>query len=133
MKTLKSVSMPSTGFYLFLPFGALCCKGAHDVSMPSTGFYLFLQTLQRLPIFSYYVSMPSTGFYLFLQTLQRLPIFSYYVSMPSTGFYLFLLVDSIHCYPSCSMCQCPQRASTYFFSTLPEPLILLSSGEVFCK
>ena len=31
------------------------------------------------------------------------------------------------------LCQCPQRASTYFFSTLPEPLILLSSGEVFCK
>lgn len=36
-------------------------------------------------------------------------------------------------YKAFKSCQCPQRASTYFFSTLPEPLILLSSGEVFCK
>ena len=35
--------------------------------------------------------------------------------MPSTGFYLFLLGRPIHYVPGTWLCQCPQRASTYFF------------------
>ena len=39
----NSVSMPSTGFYLFLRILLLFLKSKENVSMPSTGFYLFLQ------------------------------------------------------------------------------------------
>ena len=37
------------------------------------------------------------------------------VSMPSTGFYLFLLIVNLEKDKSGGLCQCPQRASTYFF------------------
>ena len=37
------------------------------------------------------------------------------VSMPSTGFYLFLPNNRSECQSSKTKCQCPQRASTYFF------------------
>ena len=151
--------MPSTGFYLFLLENDITTVCKFMVSMPSTGFYLFLPG-ESGPIIKQYsgvnalnglllissnynynlsstskiVSMPSTGFYLFLPLLNFWKTAIHNVSMPSTGFYLFL-----HNLKKCSTktqhikCQCPQRASTYFFSTLPEPLILLSSGEVFCK
>ena len=35
--------------------------------------------------------------------------------MPSTGFYLFLPLDGWKMLKTINMCQCPQRASTYFF------------------
>ena len=72
--------------------------------------------------------MPSTGFYLFLLlfVFRSKPCCS--VSMPSTGFYLFLLTyEDIK--ESCSkMCQCPQRASTYFFTQIVAVLIDLGIG-----
>ena len=62
------------------------------------------------------VSMPSTGFYLFLH-MGLHPFLRYRrVSMPSTGFYLFLLSDDQVRANLTAKCQCPQRASTYFFS-----------------
>ena len=63
----------------------------HMVSMPSTGFYLFLRRHDRICAYRYPVSMPSTGFYLFLRDAFK-----------GTGLYR-------------QVCQCPQRASTYFF------------------
>ena len=36
--------------------------------------------------------------------------------MPSTGFYLFLLSIDVVIAIIATMCQCPQRASTYFFA-----------------
>ena len=147
--------MPSTGFYLFLQQMTTRTIFRISVSMPSTGFYLFLQNSVYMSLKTMNVSMPSTGCYLFLQqttnhryhilqkcvnalnglllissNLQSNYRFLKAVSMPSTGFYLFLPKSRCSSL-SWFMCQCPQRASTYFFSTLPEPLILLSSGEVF--
>ena len=133
--------MPSTGFYLFLPkfFGDRTVE--YNVSMPSTGFYLFLRSLSACTGKGREtVSMPSTGFYLFLRNKgngradQKGS-----VSMPSTGFYLFLLgngnvistyEDGVNALNGLLLisskkprelveqlkpCQCPQRASTYFF------------------
>ena len=48
----------------------------------------------------------------------------YNVSMPSTGFYLFLLKENRK-YIFLQLCQCPQRASTYFFrNSMMQTLIL---------
>ena len=64
----------------------------------------------------YIVSMPSTGFYLFLQLKISICITGRsIVSMPSTGFYLFLRISHNLNSLDRRMCQCPQRASTYFF------------------
>ena len=42
------------------------------VSMPSTGFYLFLHSMQKdVESLKDDVSMPSTGFYLFLQATRK--------------------------------------------------------------
>ena len=60
--------------------------------------------------------MPSTGFYLFLQHKRNNGTDSQCsVSMPSTGFYLFLQIKKSPGGAERGMCQCPQRASTYFF------------------
>ena len=84
--------------------------------MPSTGFYLFLLSENQGCIRSRsIVSMPSTGFYLFLPDADwAAPIWTDDVSMPSTGFYLFLQL-AIGTVTDNLLCQCPQRASTYFF------------------
>ena len=74
------------------------------------------------------MSMPSTGFYLFLQditvTKEQNEELCQCPQRASTYFYLF----------SCNrngltvvLCQCPQRASTYFYGILSEALILLAS------
>ena len=71
---------------------------------------------QYTPTAAKVVSMPSTGFYLFLPKSRHGDHYDdQIVSMPSTGFYLFLRrigswYPHIH-----DLCQCPQRASTYFF------------------
>ena len=49
------------------------------------------------------------------------------VSMPSTGFYSFLLYKRLREHELSRMCQCPQRASTHFYGSLSEALILLAS------
>ena len=59
--------------------------------------------------------MPSTGFYLFLPDIIGGRNMTKQVSMPSTGFYLFLHWYLILVIPFSKQCQCPQRASTYFF------------------
>ena len=133
--------MPSTGFYLFLlrtkemieatieSVNALnglllissntkdiCPTMTENVSMPSTGFYLFLLYKENCTSYINLVSMPSTGFYLFLQHKRNNGTDSQCsVSMPSTGFYLFLQIKKSPGGAERGMCQCPQRASTYFF------------------
>ena len=65
--------------------------GKHnEVSMPSTGFYLFLLITEKEMRRRQMVSMPSTGFYLFLLQMREDISKQVSVSMPSTGFYLFL-------------------------------------------
>ena len=59
--------------------------------------------------------MPSTGFYLFLLRYECLCHLRCTVSMPSTGFYLFLRYLKAKQSKANKLCQCPQRASTYFF------------------
>ena len=63
------------------------------------------------------VSMPSTGFYSFLR-ICRNPFCqgNCFVSMPSTGFYSFLLSKLLKDFVRRDLCQCPQRASTHFYS-----------------
>ena len=133
--------MPSTGFYLFLhsdrgsshrSWNRCQCPqrastyffvetshptNTHYVSMPSTGFYLFLPKKEFENKDFSYVSMPSTGFYLFLQGRYVCTKRFNSVSMPSTGFYLFLLTrkQMVQKMGRNALCQCPQRASTYFF------------------
>ena len=91
--------------------------------------------------------MPSTGFYSFLHFVCRLAGKKGRVSMPSTGFYSFLLAErqtlrqKIQCVNALNglllistkvcltwatmkqMCQCPQRASTHFYSILCDGLL----------
>ena len=116
--------------------------------MPSTGFYLFL-LLHKKPLRHFIESVNALNGLLLISSqnicnLNRILC----VSMPSTGFYLFLLlINQIPFWLSCvnalnglllissleidedyqrvyCMCQCPQRASTYFFSTYfcPQPM-----------
>ena len=138
---LGNVSMPSTGFYSFLQAKGKLITRTRSVSMPSTGFYSFLQRhIEDGRIEICRVSMPSTGFYSFLPWHRSdSNINGCNVSMPSTGFYSFLRrqkpkhqkllmcvnalnglllissLENIVIYPKTRVCQCPQRASTYFF------------------
>ena len=138
---LENVSMPSTGFYLFLPLrgrsGSCIQKTCQCPQRASTYFFYVheinvmafkdcVNALNGLLLISSVllmhmiavtptVSMPSTGFYLFLLSLDGWKTLKAIVSMPSTGFYLFLQVFRLGKNHSYLLCQCPQRASTYFF------------------
>ena len=126
--------MPSTGFYLFLQKDLTIAKQkVNNVSMPSTGFYLFLQKILQTKQQLKTVSMPSTGFYLFLPEARNAAEGKLCGVNALNGLLLISSALQKIFMGGDHVCQCPQRASTYFFSTLPEPLILLSSGEVFCK
>ena len=131
--------MPSTGFYLFLLLhkkplrhfiesvnalnGLLLISSQNIcnlnrilcVSMPSTGFYLFLLLINQIPFWLSCVNALN-GLLLISSDELTIGIFSdLIVSMPSTGFYLFLpqIMDRFGI--RFVLCQCPQRASTYFF------------------
>ena len=83
--------------------------------MPSTGFYLFL-LLHKKPLRHFIESVNALNGLLLISSqnicnLNRILC----VSMPSTGFYLFLPLDGWKMLKTINMCQCPQRASTYFF------------------
>ena len=131
--------MPSTGFYLFLLLhkkplrhfiesvnalnGLLLISSQNIcnlnrilcVSMPSTGFYLFLLLINQIPFWLSCVNALN-GLLLISSDELTIGIFSdLIVSMPSTGFYLFLPLDGWKMLKTINMCQCPQRASTYFF------------------
>ena len=106
--------MPSTGFYLFLLLHKKPLRHFIESVNALNGLLLIssqnICNLNRILC----VSMPSTGFYLFEQSyLTNFTEVS--VSMPSTGFYLFLPLDGWKMLKTINMCQCPQRASTYFF------------------
>ena len=131
--------MPSTGFYLFLLLhkkplrhfiesvnalnGLLLISSQNIcnlnrilcVSMPSTGFYLFLLLINQIPFWLSCVNALN-GLLLIssLGWMENAEDYKY-VSMPSTGFYLFLpqIMDRFGI--RFVLCQCPQRASTYFF------------------
>ena len=137
---MYTVSMPSTGFYSFL-LNVSDMKPAKVVRVNAlNGLLLISSEVQDLcVIFLGNVSMPSTGFYSFLQAKGKLITRTRSVSMPSTGFYSFLRrqkpkhqkllmcvnalnglllissLENIVIYPKTRVCQCPQRASTYFF------------------
>ena len=134
LNRILCVSMPSTGFYLFLllinqiPFWLSCVNALNGLLLISS-----LGWMENAEDYKY-VSMPSTGFYLFLQISKENETWLKKRVNALNG--LLLISSTLAPYSAIIarvLCQCPQRASTYFFSTLPEPLILLSSGEVFCK
>ena len=109
------VSMPSTGFYLFLLKSLVNSDDDIMCQCPQRASTYFFEmngnplTVQRS------VSMPSTGFYLFLPATQKMNgntiVLCQCPQRASTYFFLRTLKTLI-----CrKMCQCPQRASTYFF------------------
>ena len=100
-----------------------------SVSMPSTGFYPFLPCILPEMESRFSVSMPSTGFYPFLQDPDEAFIKAVdFVSMPSTGFYPFLLSPFYDFFTTAMMCQCPQRASIHFY----EKLMKRSKTNTYC-
>ena len=141
LSKLDKVSMPSTGFYLFLqPWrkskekqNTLCqCpqrastyffqvlnelyKAFKSCQCPQRASTYFFKCVERRDRIQKWVSMPSTGFYLFLQgNWYGIKVERFIVSMPSTGFYLFLRRTERNKGIDDTLCQCPQRASTYFF------------------
>ena len=86
--------MPSTGFYLFLLKKDLSANGSGNLCQcpQRASTYFFIPTGSNKNPTGMGVSMPSTGFYLFL---------------PRFNVQVILGLDKL--------CQCPQRASTYFF------------------
>ena len=111
--------MPSTGFYLFLQTKDLIMMiSITTCQCPQRASTYFFRRYFMKNLFRNYVSMPSTGFYLFLRIQRRPQRNKQGVSMPSTGFYLFLLGMKQRWLWVILMCQCPQRASTYFFTVL---------------
>ena len=115
--TNATVSMPSTGFYLFLLRTKEMIEATIESVNALNGLLLISSNTKDIcPTMTENVSMPSTGFYLFLQHKRNNGTDSQCsVSMPSTGFYLFLQIKKSPGGAERGMCQCPQRASTYFF------------------
>ena len=114
------MSMPSTGFYLFLRYiniitrrTLLCVNALNGLLLISSFSRIFGK---KTPISQ--VSMPSTGFYSFLLLSEVLQKRIHSVSMPSTGFYSFLHISQVGRLNEGFVCQCPQRASTHFFGTI---------------
>ena len=111
------MSMPSTGFYLFLrQYGST--ETVDDVvcqcpQRASTYFFDWLVTAAKILLGI--VSMPSTGFYLFLQKevymmkrfLKGVNALNGLLLISSVMLGIIAVVGVV--------CQCPQRASTYFF------------------
>ena len=110
------VSMPSTGFYLFLHVITNFIKTGNPCVNALNGLLLISSDPEDLEEYVHHiVSMPSTGFYLFLPFNISMVKQTVEVSMPSTGFYLFLPTMGYYSLKGNIKCQCPQRASTYFF------------------
>ena len=115
-KTAWGVSMPSTGFYPFLPYYFFYCAEHMLCQCPqraSIHFYkLTDEQLQRIAN-----CVNALNGLLSISTVRSLRDISIIlsVSMPSTGFYPFLQVyDMLGIYRT-KMCQCPQRASIHFY------------------
>ena len=125
--TEVSVSMPSTGFYLFLPLdGWKMLKTINMCQCPQRASTYFFRFPKKMKHGLRNVSMPSTGFYLFLQLWRHIVQLSQeYCVNALNGLLLIssLEIDEDYQRVYC-MCQCPQRASTYFFSTYfcPQPM-----------
>ena len=117
-----SVSMPSTGFYLFLPDHAKATKqAAHGVNALNGLLLISSKTWQNLCVPLSCVNALN-GLLLISSTIKKFDTFvSRNVSMPSTGFYLFLRTSKFVLL-MLVMCQCPQRASTYFFLFEVDPV-----------
>ena len=121
------MSMPSTGFYLFLPLmrdlrrcSLLCVNALNGLLLISSVPNYFtnrhadecVNALNGLLLISSVVP-------------QRDKNVWGIVSMPSTGFYLFLPTATMQAATMNTVCQCPQRASTYFFVTFTCGAILI--------
>ena len=119
LNRILCVSMPSTGFYLFLllinqiPFWLSCVNALN-------GLLLISSDELTIGIFSdLIVSMPSTGFYLFLQISKENETWLKKRVNALNG--LLLISSTLAPYSAIIarvLCQCPQRASTYFFPRL---------------
>ena len=133
--------MPSTGFYLFLPFmdpneppKEIKCQCPQRAS---TYFFCPLNEIlggswlcqcpQRASTYFFANAIHVSFLRVMCQCPQRASTYFFHyeetyihdrncVSMPSTGFYLFLRRKSNISWNICIWCQCPQRASTYFFA-----------------
>ena len=135
------VSMPSTGFYLF-PRGKELSTRSRMKSVNALNGLLLISSVSDYveEIVEKLCQCPQrASTYFFLLVAHMDTVHKECVSMPSTGFYLFLL--SAWMVLGCSrvsvnalnglllissaffmfagiigkVCQCPQRASTYFF------------------
>ena len=86
------------------------------MSMPSTGFYLFLRYINIITRRTLLCVNALNGLLLISSRMKDVELPKESVSMPSTGFYSFLpshgYLGRKHRYHKC---QCPQRASTHFF------------------
>ena len=112
----RSVSMPSTGFYLFLPSKMCKYDGVLKSVNALNGLLLISSIKIRLAkvISSKACQCPQRASTYFITERYFHITYKEIVSMPSTGFYLFLLCK-LWRWVYGNMCQCPQRASTYFF------------------
>ena len=119
LNRILCVSMPSTGFYLFLllinqiPFWLSCVNALNGLLLISS-----LGWMENAEDYKY-VSMPSTGFYLFLQISKENETWLKKRVNALNG--LLLISSTLAPYSAIIarvLCQCPQRASTYFFPRL---------------
>ena len=139
----ECVSMPSTGFYLFL-LSAWMVLGCSRVSVNAlNGLLLISSEMYKLFKFTTLgvnalnglllissicliseknlhccVSMPSTGFYLFLQKTEKREEICLKGVNALNGLLLISskLLEDFN--TAVNLCQCPQRASTYFFGII---------------
>ena len=97
--------------------------------MPSTGFYSFLRFRNTTPENILHVSMPSTGFYSFLQE-PNMSLENFKRSVNALNGLLLISTNysrKINKRPGI-LCQCPQRASTHFYSVLNGLQILAATN-----
>ena len=110
------VSMPSTGFYLFLQDIDACTDRNDMCQCPQRASTYFFEAIPNYWTNRHAVSMPSTGFYLFLLKLLTSVTIPKLCVNALNG---LLLISSVAwtqvTIPCTYLCQCPQRASTYFF------------------
>ena len=110
--------MPSTGFYLFLLLHKKPLRHFIESVNALNGLLLIssqnICNLNRILC----VSMPSTGFYLFLLLINQIP---FWLSCVNALNGLLLISSTLAPYSAIIarvLCQCPQRASTYFFEIM---------------
>ena len=117
--TNATVSMPSTGFYLFLLRTKEMIEATIESVNALNGLLLISSNTKDIcPTMTENVSMPSTGFYLFLQKMISVLKNGNNGVNALNGLLLISSVQSTCSSSASTVCQCPQRASTYFFGKM---------------